>query len=108
MRFFWKATPDSRDHAGVKCKIVRAVNFTQTIDVYDMCTEKVQEDLCENRLADEKEENSKFAKKRGLDEEEAKKSSPSIKIVYKPVIDPTVPFPALSIIFGKSENTEGV
>ena len=77
MRFFWKATPDSRDHAGVKCKIVRAVNFTQTIDVYDMCTEKVQEGLCENRLADEREENLKLAKKRGLDEEEAKKSSPS-------------------------------
>ena len=36
------------------------------------------------------------------------KSSPSINIVYRPVIDPTVPFPALSIIFGKSENTEGV
>ena len=29
MRFFWKATPDSRDHVGVKCKIVRAVNYTQ-------------------------------------------------------------------------------
>jgi ubiquitin carboxyl-terminal hydrolase 14 len=21
MRFFWKATPDSRDHVGVKCKV---------------------------------------------------------------------------------------
>jgi ubiquitin carboxyl-terminal hydrolase 14 len=29
MRFFWKATPDSRDHSGVKCKIVRAVNFSE-------------------------------------------------------------------------------
>ena len=27
MRFFWKATPDSRDHAGVKCKVGRAVSF---------------------------------------------------------------------------------
>ena len=25
MRFFWKATPESRDHAGVKCKILRPV-----------------------------------------------------------------------------------
>ncbi|CAM9534887.1 unnamed protein product, partial [Choristocarpus tenellus] len=25
MRFFWKATPDSQDHAGVKCKIMRPV-----------------------------------------------------------------------------------
>ena len=23
MRFYWKATPDSRDHAGVKCKMMR-------------------------------------------------------------------------------------
>ncbi len=27
MRFFWKATPESRDHAGVKCKILRNVAF---------------------------------------------------------------------------------
>lgn len=29
MRFFWKATPESRDHAGVKCKILRPVTFTE-------------------------------------------------------------------------------
>jgi ubiquitin carboxyl-terminal hydrolase 14 len=23
MRFFWKATPDSQDHQGVKCKMLR-------------------------------------------------------------------------------------
>lgn len=23
MRFYWKATPESRDHAGVKCKMLR-------------------------------------------------------------------------------------
>ena len=28
MRFFWKATPDSADHTGVKCKIMRPVSFT--------------------------------------------------------------------------------
>lgn len=27
MRFFWKPTPESRDHVGVKCKILRAVSF---------------------------------------------------------------------------------
>jgi len=27
MRFFWKATPESADHTGVKCKILRAVSF---------------------------------------------------------------------------------
>lgn len=27
MRFFWKATPDSMDHQGVKCKIMRPVSL---------------------------------------------------------------------------------
>lgn len=26
LRFFWKATPDSMDHQGVKCKIMRPVS----------------------------------------------------------------------------------
>lgn len=26
MRFYWKATPESRDHAGVKCKMLRVRN----------------------------------------------------------------------------------
>ena len=29
MRFFWKPTPESRDHAGVKCKILRPVSFAE-------------------------------------------------------------------------------
>jgi len=29
MRFFWKATPDARDQAGVKCKIMRPVSFPE-------------------------------------------------------------------------------
>lgn len=29
MRFFWKATPESRDHQGVKCKILRPVSFLE-------------------------------------------------------------------------------
>ena len=29
MRFFWKATPESRDHTGTKCKILRAVAFPE-------------------------------------------------------------------------------
>ena len=45
MRFFWKPTPDSRDHTGVKCKILRPVSYPEvsttlalscihTIDIY--------------------------------------------------------------------------
>lgn len=29
MRFFWKLTPGSMDHSGVKCKILRAVTFPE-------------------------------------------------------------------------------
>ena len=29
MRFFWKATPENRDHTGVKCKILRPVTFPE-------------------------------------------------------------------------------
>ncbi len=31
MRFFWKATPENRDHTGVKCKILRPVTFPEVI-----------------------------------------------------------------------------
>ena len=38
MRFFWKATPDSRDHPnGVKCKIMRTVNFPEVLDIFNFC-----------------------------------------------------------------------
>ena len=29
MRFFWKANPESADHTGIKCKILRAVSFPE-------------------------------------------------------------------------------
>lgn len=29
MRFFWRATPESRESAGSKCKILRAISFTE-------------------------------------------------------------------------------
>lgn len=35
MRFFWKATPESRDHVGVKCKIMRAVAYPE-VSHYDV------------------------------------------------------------------------
>lgn len=41
-RFFWKRTPDSMDHRGVNCKILRAVKFPQVLDVFEFCSEKVQ------------------------------------------------------------------
>lgn len=42
MRFFWKATPDSHDHEGVKCKITRPVAFDTILDMYPYCSKRLQ------------------------------------------------------------------
>ena len=43
MRFYWKATPDSRDHAGVKCKMLRPCSFpSESLDVYEWCAPALQ------------------------------------------------------------------
>lgn len=44
-RFFWKETPDSQDHTGVKCKVMKPVAFNGTLDIYDFCSEKIQKVL---------------------------------------------------------------
>ena len=49
MRFYWKATPDSADHAGVKCKIMRPVSFTDTLDVFPYCNADLQKAIKANR-----------------------------------------------------------
>ena len=54
MRFFWKATPESRDHTGLKCKIMRKVDYPETIDVYDFCSEPIQTLLKVNREIEDK------------------------------------------------------
>jgi len=48
-RFYWKATPDSQDHSGVKCKILKKVAFTSTLDVYDFCNPTIQTTLQASR-----------------------------------------------------------
>ncbi|CAH0475718.1 unnamed protein product [Peronospora belbahrii] len=42
MRFYWKTTPESRDHAGVKCKMLRPITFPMTLDVYDFCSDDLK------------------------------------------------------------------
>jgi len=43
LRFYWKPTPESRDHAGVKCKMLRPVAFpADNFDVFDFCTPELQ------------------------------------------------------------------
>ena len=49
MRFFWKATPDSADHAGVKCKIMRPILYPETFDIFDYCTDDLRATLRTNR-----------------------------------------------------------
>jgi ubiquitin carboxyl-terminal hydrolase 14 len=41
-RFFWKRTPESMDHRGVNCKILRSVKFPQMLDVFELCDDRVQ------------------------------------------------------------------
>jgi len=76
-RFYWKATPDSQDHAGVKCKVMKPVAFASTLDVYEFCTEAVQKVLKVSRdkaLAEEEDRINKKLKgaEKGADGEDAK------------------------------------
>ncbi|CAI5726551.1 unnamed protein product [Hyaloperonospora brassicae] len=45
MRFYWKTTPESRDHTGVKCKMLRPIGFPTTLDVYDFCSDELKATL---------------------------------------------------------------
>lgn len=62
-RFYWKETPDSQDHTGVKCKVMKPVAFNGVLDVYDFCSVKVQKVLKKARDAALKEEDAILAKK---------------------------------------------
>ena len=56
MRFYWKATPDSSDHAGIKCKLLRAVNFpADKLDMFPFATPELQAALKPAREAEEAE-----------------------------------------------------
>lgn len=62
-RFYWKETPDSQDHAGVKCKVMKPVAFNGTLDIYDFCSAKVQKVLKVARDGALKAEEDRIAKK---------------------------------------------
>ncbi|TFJ86463.1 hypothetical protein NSK_002120 [Nannochloropsis salina CCMP1776] len=65
MRFFWKATPDSQDHAGVKCKSLRTVTFPETLDMFDFCNKTLQDRLMITRGRDVDNILGKDSKKKG-------------------------------------------
>jgi ubiquitin carboxyl-terminal hydrolase 14 len=62
-RFFWKATPDSQDHAGVKCKVMKPVAFGVTLDVYEFCDSAIQAVLKQRRAKALAEQEEAIAKK---------------------------------------------
>mmetsp|Transcript_10311 Transcript_10311/g.30194 ORF Transcript_10311/g.30194 Transcript_10311/m.30194 type:complete len:569 (-) Transcript_10311:23-1729(-) len=62
-RFYWKATPDSQDHSGVKCKVMKPVAFNSTFDVYDFCTDEVKKELKKSRDKALKEEEERINRK---------------------------------------------
>lgn len=75
-RFYWKATPDSQDHAGVKCKVMKPVGFQGTLDVYEFCSEKVKSVLKVARDKAAAAEEDRVAKKlRGDGDEDEEKDA---------------------------------
>lgn len=67
-RFYWKATPDSQDHAGVKCKVMKPVAFNSILDVYEFCTDAVKKELKKSRDKAAAEEEERINRKlRGED-----------------------------------------
>ncbi|CAM9740054.1 unnamed protein product [Ectocarpus sp. 4 AP-2014] len=78
LRFFWKATPDSMDHQGVKCKIMRPVTFPSTLDMFEFCSPSLQSILkvprdAADKLIFEQETKEKAAKEAKIAEERAEK-----------------------------------
>lgn len=70
-RFYWKATPDSQDHSGVKCKVMKPVTFNSTFHIYDFCTDEVKKELKKSRDKALKEEEDRINKKlKGEDDED--------------------------------------
>jgi len=62
-RFYWKETPDSQDHTGVKCKVMKPVAFNGELDIYEFCSAKVQKVLKKSRDKALKEEEDRVTAK---------------------------------------------
>ena len=79
-RFYWKATPDSQDHTGVKCKVMKPVAFNSTFDVYEFCNEGIKKELKKCRDKALKEEEDRINKKlKGEEKEEDVKMGDEIE-----------------------------
>jgi ubiquitin carboxyl-terminal hydrolase 14 len=83
-RFYWKPTPDSQDHAGVKCKVMKPVAFDGLFDVYEFCTDEVKKLLKTSRdkaLAAEEERINKKLMGQEDKKEEDKMQTEETKVV---------------------------
>ncbi|CAI5746722.1 unnamed protein product [Peronospora destructor] len=69
MRFYWKATPESRDHTGVKCKMLRPISFPMTLDVYDFCSNDLKATMKISRDRNAEKILNEFKEKEGEAEE---------------------------------------
>jgi len=79
-RFYWKATPDSQDHAGVKCKVMKPVSFQGVLDTYEFCSDKVKKVLKVSRDKAAAEEEDRVAKKlRGEDDDDKKEGAAAME-----------------------------
>lgn len=83
-RFYWKATPDSQDHAGVKCKVMKPVAFTSVLDVYEFCSNDVQKVLKVSRDKAAAEEEDRIAKKLKADSTSTEEQKQSTDTSAKP------------------------
>lgn len=80
-RFYWKSTPDSQDHTGVKCKIMKPMTFNDTLDVYDFCSEDIQAILKESRAKALKAEEEAINKKlKGEDVDQDNKDDTAMEV----------------------------
>mmetsp|Transcript_35160 Transcript_35160/g.69305 ORF Transcript_35160/g.69305 Transcript_35160/m.69305 type:complete len:543 (-) Transcript_35160:35-1663(-) len=62
-RFYWKETPESQDHTGVKCKVMKPVTFQSILDVFEFCTDEVKSVLKVSRDKFAAEEDERVSKK---------------------------------------------
>uniref|UniRef100_K3WGB7 Ubiquitin carboxyl-terminal hydrolase n=1 Tax=Globisporangium ultimum (strain ATCC 200006 / CBS 805.95 / DAOM BR144) TaxID=431595 RepID=K3WGB7_GLOUD len=75
MRFYWKLTPESRDHTGVKCKMLRPIGFPQVLDVFEFCSDELKASMKIARDKNAEKILNEFKDTKKADEAEEKKES---------------------------------
>ncbi|TMW56383.1 hypothetical protein Poli38472_006393 [Pythium oligandrum] len=79
MRFYWKLTPESRDHTGVKCKMLRPIAFPQILDVYEFCSDELKATMKIARDKNAEKILNEFKESKNETEAEEKKESEELE-----------------------------